>query len=134
MKKDTYVYPAIFEPIEDAIIITFPDLEGCIPSASNIYEAFKNSKEAMSLHLFGMEEEGFEIPEPTPLNDIKLKENQTLVLIECYMPIFRDYYINSSVKKTLTIPLWLNTQAEYHKINFSKVLQDALKEKLNIKN
>lgn len=133
MKKDVYVYPSIFSYADDGISIEFPDLPGCLPCADTTEEAVANAKEAMGLHLFGMEEDNDLIPEPTPVTSIKLESNQVLMLIEVFMPMLREAIENESVKKTLTIPRWLNVLAEKNKINFSQVLQSALKERLNIK-
>ncbi|ALB46229.1 type II toxin-antitoxin system HicB family antitoxin [Clostridium beijerinckii] len=133
MKKDYYVYPAIFSYANDGISIEFPDLPGCLPCADTTEEAVSNAKEAMGLHLFGMEEDNDPIPEPTPITKIKIESNQVLMLIEVFMPMIREAIQNEAVKKTLTIPRWLNVIAEANKINFSQVLQAALKERLNIK-
>lgn len=133
MKKDVYVYPAIFSYANDGISIEFPDLPGCLPCADTTEEAISNAKEAMGLHLFGMEEDNDLIPEPTQITRIKLESNQVPILIEIFMPMIREAIQNEAVKKTLTIPKWLNAIAEKNKINFSQVLQAALKEKLNIK-
>ena len=86
----------------------------------------------MGLHLFGMEEDNETIPTPTDIKDIKLEDNQSIVLIEVYMPIIREAINNQSVKKTLTIPRWLNNLAEKNNINFSQLLQSALKDILNV--
>ncbi|MCF6097722.1 type II toxin-antitoxin system HicB family antitoxin [Thermovorax subterraneus] len=132
MKKDVYVYPAIFTYAEDGISIEFPDLPGCLPCAKTTEEAIKNAKEAMALHLWGMEKDGDPIPEPTPVDKIHVKENQAIMLIEVYMPVYREAIENQSVKKTLTIPQWLNRLAEEKKVNFSQLLQAALKKHLGI--
>lgn len=131
-KDDTYIYPSIFSFDDDGISVEFPDLEGCFTCGDTTKEAIKNAKEAMGLHLFGMEEDNEVIPEPTDIKDIKLENNQTIVLIEVYMPIIREAINNQSVKKTLTIPRWLNNLAERNNINFSQLLQCALKDILNI--
>lgn len=133
MKKDVYVYPAIFTIDDDGVSIEFPDLPGCIPCASDLDEAVNNSKEALALHLFGMEEDNLEIPDPTSIKDIKLDKNQTLMLVEVYMPLYRDAIENEYIRKNCTIPQWLNKLAEEKKMNFSQVLQLALKERLGIK-
>ena len=83
--------------------------------------------------LFGLEEDGEEIPTPTPLSDIKLKENERVVLVDVYMPSIRMAQINRSVNRTVTLPAWLNAAALEHNINFSQVLQDALKSQLCLK-
>ncbi|ABB14034.1 type II toxin-antitoxin system HicB family antitoxin [Carboxydothermus hydrogenoformans] len=133
MYKDLYVFPAIFDYAEDGISVEFPDLPGCLTCGDNTEEALKNAKEALELHLYGMEKDNEPIPEPTPIDKIKIESNQVLVLVEAWMPLVRSEMDNKAVKKTLTIPKWLNDLAEKKKINFSRVLQQALKEQLGIK-
>lgn len=132
MKKDYYIYPAIFEYDKDGISILFPDLPGCISCASNDEEALYMAKDALGLFIASCEEDGDELPSPTSLNKIKLKSNQRPALIEVNMPLFREAIFNISVKKTLTIPKWINDLAEKNNINFSQVLQSALKKCLGI--
>jgi predicted RNase H-like HicB family nuclease len=129
--KDTYIYPAIFDYAEDGISIEFPDLPGCLPCADNVEEAVKNAREALMLHLYGMEEDGDEIPDATPVNMIKCESNQAIMLVDVFMPPFREKQKTRYVKKTLSIPAWLNAEAEHCGINFSAVLQEALKERLH---
>lgn len=134
MKKDIYVYPAVLTQYNDNNIgITFPDLPGCVSNAADIEEAIKNAKEVLSLHMFGMEEDKIEIPDPSPINKIKLDENEIPVLIEVYMPIYRQAIRNTTVKTTVTMPQWLKNLAEENNINFSQVLQASIKEYLGIK-
>lgn len=130
--KDTYIFPAIFNYADDGISIEFPDLPGCLSCADTTEEAFKDAKEAMGLHLWGMEKDNEEIPEPSDIKDIKLSENDIIVMIEVFMPPVRYRINNSFVKKTLSLPNWLNSIAEEKKVNFSQLLQTALKEYLNV--
>lgn len=130
--KDRYVYPAILNYADDGISIDFPDLPGCLPCANNTEEALKNAKEALELHLYGMEQDGDEIPEPTDIRKIKLEENQVVIFVEVWMSLVRNEMGNRSVNKNLTIPKWLNDVAEKNKVNFSQVLQAALKEYLGV--
>ncbi|WP_018130582.1 type II toxin-antitoxin system HicB family antitoxin [Effusibacillus pohliae] len=130
--KDRYIYPAIFDYAEDGISVEFPDLLGCLTCGDTDEEALHNAKEAMALHLYGMEQDGDPIPAPTPVSKLRPEENQVVVLVEVWMPPFRDEMENRAVKKTLTIPKWLNDLAEEHKVNFSHVLQDALKRYLGV--
>lgn len=132
MKKDNYIYPAIFDYADDGISIEFPDLPGCISCANNDQEALYMAKDALRGHLLVMEEYNDKIPEPTPLNKINLESNQKAILVEVCLALYRDAYKNRAVKKTLTIPAWLNEIAEKENINFSFVLQRALKEELNV--
>lgn len=130
--KDYYVYLAIFEYTENGIGIYFPDLPGAVSFTENEEEAFKAAKECLELHLYGMEEEKEEIPEPCKIKDIKLEKNEVPVLIKAFMKSIRDEMQNKLIKKTLTIPKWINDLAVRKKINFSQVLQEALKDKLEV--
>jgi predicted RNase H-like HicB family nuclease len=130
--KDKYIYPAIFTYSYDGISIEFPDLPGCLPSADSTEEAINNAKEAMALHLFTSEQDHETIQEPTSIEKIHIEPGQTVVLIEVWMPIYRNAIENNSIKKTLTLPKWLNDAAEENQINFSQLLQDALKKTLGI--
>lgn len=125
--KQYYRYPAIFYFDEDGISIEFPDLPGCLPCADTEDEAFANAKEALGLHLFGMEQDGDEIPEPTPAKDLKMEPGAIVSIIEVFMPTVRDRLNNKVVKKTVTLPAWLNREAEDRRVNFSQILQEGLK-------
>ncbi|KGN00952.1 type II toxin-antitoxin system HicB family antitoxin [Clostridium botulinum] len=130
---DRYIYVAIFTKENDAYNITFPDLPGCYTYGATIEEAYNMAKEALELHLYGMEEDGDEIPVPIAAESIKINDkNSFTTLIEAYMPLVRSQMLNKAVKKTLTIPKWLNDLAEEHNINFSQLLQDSLKNYLGV--
>ena len=64
MSKDRYSYVAVFSYEENGISIEFPDLPGCLPCAEkdNTEEALKNAKEALGLHIWGMEQDGKRFP------------------------------------------------------------------------
>ena len=130
MKKDLYVYPAIFEYANDGISIEFPDLPGCLPCAKTTEEAVHNAKEAAALHLYGMEEDNDPIPEPTPVERLSLESGQIPILVEIFMPLYRNAIDNSYVRKNVTIPRWLEKAATDKGLNFSLVLQTALKEQV----
>lgn len=130
--KNEYVYPAIFYCDNDGISIEFPDLPGCLPCAQTLDEAVKNAKEALGVHLYGMENDGDEIPEPTDIRNIEVEDGGVLMLVEVFMPPIRGRISNRFVKKTLSIPYWLNAEAESKGVNFSGILQEALKEYLHI--
>lgn len=134
MNKDYFSYVAIFTYDEDGICIDFPDLPGCCPCADkgNTEMALKNAKEALGLHIWGMEQDNEEMPESTPITELKLAPNQIPTLINVFMPSVRERLNNRSVNRTVTLPAWLNAAAQEQNINFSQVLQDALREKLNV--
>lgn len=133
MKKDVYVYPAVLTYEDRGISIIFPDLDGCISQATTTEEAIKNCKEVLSLYLYGMEEDDDEIPVPSTIDNIELEQDQIPLLIEVYMPLERLAIDNVRRKTTVTMPQWLKVLADSKNINFSQVLESALKEILNIK-
>ncbi|MDO4284644.1 MAG: type II toxin-antitoxin system HicB family antitoxin [Eubacteriales bacterium] len=133
-KTERYFYPAVFgyEPGEE-ISVDFPDLS-VATSGKNENDALLSARELLGCTLFGLEEDLVTIPSPTPLSNIKCKENERVVLIDVYMPSIRLARINRSVHRTVTLPAWLNAAALERNINFSQVLQDALKEMLPSQN
>lgn len=130
--KKRYEYIAVFNYADDGISIEFPDLPGCLPCADTTEEAIKNAKEAMGLHLWSMEQDGDEIPDPTPVNEITLEKGDVPVLIDVFMPPIRERLRTRFVKKTLSLPAWLAAKADDEGVNFSKVLQNALMDYLDV--
>lgn len=131
-KTERYFYPAIFtyEPGQE-IAVTLPDLN-CATSGIDDNEALLSARELLGCVLNGLEEDGEEIPSPTPLPSVKTQPNERAVLIDVYMPSVRMAQMNRSVNRTVTLPSWLNALALEHNINFSQVLQEALKSQLHI--
>ena len=82
MKKDCYVYPAIFTYEDDGISVEFPDLPGCLTCADTTEEAIKMAKEALGLHLYGTEKENETIPVASNIRDLSLEKNQIPILID----------------------------------------------------
>ena len=134
MLKNRYCYVAIFSYDKDGISIEFPDLPGCYPCADkdDTDMALKNSKEALALHIWGMEQDGDEIPQPTTITSLHLESNQIAVLIDVFMPPVRERINNKFVKKTLSLPAWLAAKADEDGVNCSKIFQNALIDYLNI--
>jgi len=129
MKKDRYIFPAVLTYEEGyEIAVTFPDLPGCATSGATEEEAIAMGREALGLHLWGMETDGDEIPAPSSLRNVETEENEIACMIDVYMPAVRLSQENKSVNRTVTLPAWLNAKAMECGINFSQVLQNALKE------
>ena len=101
-------------------------------SGINDDDALLSARELLGCVLYGLEEDGEEIPSPTPLSEINAAPNERAVLVDVYMPSIRHAHVNRSVNRTVTLPAWLNAAALEHNINFSQVLQDALKSQLHI--
>lgn len=132
MSKERYIYPALFSFDSDGISIEYPDLPGCLTCAHTEEEAFKCAKEALELHLYGMEEDGEEPPEPSKVSDLELEKNQAAVLVEAWMLPFREKIATKSVNRTVTLPHWLNVLADTDKVNCSQLLQSSLKDHFGI--
>lgn len=132
--KEHYVYPAILEyhAATKSYGVRFPDLPGCIALGKSPEEALDLVKEGAALHLWGMEHDQENIPQPTPLKKLSPADKETICLVDINMFNIRAEMDQRAVKKTLTIPWYLNELAEKKKINFSQLLQSALKQKLGL--
>lgn len=127
-----YIYPAIFAKEGDFYTVRFPDLESCYTQGDNLQDAYEMASDVLCLTLYNLEEEKASIPPASETPTIKTEKDEFVSLVACDTLEYRQYYDNRAVKKTLTIPAWLNTMSEREGINFSAVLQAALKSKLNI--
>ena len=133
MFPDTYAYIGILEyGKEGSVGVRFPDLPGCIAVGDTTEEALEDAKSSLALHLYGMEQDGEPIPAPSDIRSLKLEEGDVPSMVEVNMKIYRARFLTRSVKKTLTIPYWLDLAAEDAGLNFSQELQNALKAKLHI--
>ena len=129
-----YAYPAIFTPEEDGTYsIDFPDLEGCYTCGDSIEDGLEMAEDALALVLYGYEKDGREIPAPSAPSALTLSGNEFVNYVACDTMAYRKMYNNKAVKKTLTIPEWLNEAASSMGLNFSQVLQEALLQKMQIK-
>ena len=127
-----YIYPAVFY-LEDngRYSVIFPDLNDLATFGDNLADAFAMTQEACGQFLFSYLRNGELLPTPTPLDKVKKNADAALVnLIFVNLDEYARAYNDKSVKKTLSIPAWLNTSCESYGINYSKVLQDALIAKL----
>lgn len=124
------VYPACFYPCEsEGYTVEVPDLPGCVSEGSSLLEAIEMAVDAASGWILGEMEEGNTFPSPSNVKEIVPDSEDGFVnLIVLDMEEYAERYGDSAVRKNLTIPAWLNTFAETHNINFSKVLQDSLLE------
>lgn len=132
-KNERYLFPAVFgyEPGEEEISVVFPDLD-VATSGTDDADALASARELLGITLFGLEEDGETIPLPSPLASVETGANERAVLVDVYMPSIRMAQINKSVNRTVTLPAWLNAAALEKSINFSQVLQDALKQQLHL--
>ena len=127
-----YIYPAVFTPEENGYFIIFPDFDSCYTQGNDIADGIHMAEDVLSLMRTHLEDKHQEIPKPSAINDLKTESDAFATYISCDTTIYRRLMNNTAVKKTLSIPSWLNDSAVAAGLNFSQVLQDALKQQLNI--
>lgn len=127
-----YVYPAIFTKEDGGYSIRFPDIESCYTSAADLVEGVDMARDVLCFMLYDLEERKAAIPAPSDVSTLRCAKNEFVTLVACDTLEYRKFYDSRAVKKTLSIPAWLNTMAESAGINFSATLQSALKEALEL--
>ena len=128
-----YVYPAIFTPEKDGgYSVLFPDLEGCYTCGDTLEEALLMAEDVLAFTLYDYERSKRAIPTPSTSKTLKVKSSEFVNYIRCDTLDYQKQHNNQAVKKTLSIPEWLNERAVDAGLNFSQILQEGLKKKLNI--
>lgn len=125
-------YPAIFHKEDDGFWVSFPDFPECFTEGDDMQQAYEMAVDALGLAITSRQEEKEEIPAPTDVYDIDAKDGFVVVL-EFDMLAYLKKHNSKAVKKTLTIPEWLNEAASAMGLNFSQVLQEALMQKIQAK-
>lgn len=124
-------YPSLFHKAEEGgFWITFPDLPECLTQGENMEQAYEMAVDALGLCLSYKEDNNETIPTPSNLDSIEIEKDSFLVIVEFDMLAYKKRNNSKSVKKTLTIPGWLDEEALKKGINFSQVLQEALINKI----
>lgn len=121
-----FYYPMLVHE-EEGYWAEFPDLPGCNAWGDTFEELFTDAQGALNAHIYGILSDGEKLSQPSKPNEIETDDRSYVVLISVDVDINKK---NKSVKKTLTIPYWLNERAEKEGLNFSKTLQEALIDKI----
>jgi len=132
------VYPVIFTQSEDTILIEVPDLE-ILTEGKDMADAIEMARDAIGITGISMEDNGDSIPKPSGLTDIK-PENGTfseegrgfVSMVDIDFAVYRSKVDYKTVRRNVTLPNWLNQEAEKAHVNVSKVLQEALMTKLGV--
>ncbi len=122
------IYPAIFHHEDNAYWVEFPDLTGCQTFGQTISEAIDNSREALEVYAVSLIENKEELPKPSDISQLTVKSGCFTSIVDVDLSAYFEKA--KAVKKTLTIPEWLNDAAVEKGINFSQTLQDALMVKI----
>ena len=123
-------YPAIFHAEDGGFWVEFPDLPGCVTEGNSIAEAVAEASSALGGLLCSMLDRGIELPAPSDLRAIAAEGDDFVSVVIADPLAFQKR--TKAIKKTLTIPEWLNEAAEARHINFSAVLQQALINQLQL--
>lgn len=131
MRKE--MYPAVFSTDgKTGYTVIFPDLLGCVTEGDTLKEAVEMAEDALGIYLYSLSEDGEEFPEASNPADIKCEKGEFTDLVVWDEEEYLKRTDNKAVKKTLTIPSWLNYKAEEKQLNFSQILQRALREELEL--
>ncbi len=128
-------YPAIFIPFDDGddgYTVEFPDLPGCVTEGYSMADALFMAEDAASGWVLTMLEDGEKLPKASDLRIHKAPEGGFVSMVALDMDAYAEKYGSKAVKKTLTIPAWMNTYVEANGISCSKVLQEAISSRLQM--
>lgn len=132
------VYPVIFTQTDNAVLVEVPDLE-ILTEGKNIQDAIEMARDAIGLTGISMQDHGDSIPEATDFKNIDIKSGtfagegeSQLSLVDIDFDVYRRKIDVKTVRRNVTLPNWLNREAEEAHINVSKVLQEALMAKLGV--
>ena len=130
--KENYIYPVKLKKEGDIILVTFPDFPDQVTEAETEIEAVENAQNVIALEIMDNIDQNKRNPEPSEQNDIILEDGEKLIYVQIWLPYYRQTVKEIYVKKTLTIPQWLDLMAKEKEINFSAVLVRGLKKELGI--
>ena len=127
-------YPAVFEPCADGYSVYFPDLPGCVSFGETFEDAEREARDALGLHIYGMEKDGEPLPAPSahPEIDPATAEGYLVSVVTVFPDLVECELDNRRVRTNVTLPAWLKAAAEKRKVNYSQILEAALVEYLGI--
>ncbi|TEB04629.1 hypothetical protein Psch_03391 [Pelotomaculum schinkii] len=132
MRKLSYL--AVFEPSKDGYGVYFPELPGCVSFGATFEEAQREAADALGLHIYGMEKDGEPIPEPSKVPEIDPDTAPGYLVspVVIFPDMVKNELDNKRVKTNITLPAWLKEAAEQKGVNYSRVLETALLDYLNM--
>lgn len=129
--KKIYFYPAIFQVEEDGYSVFVPDIPGCMTQGDTMEEALAMVQEAIGLMLEDVAPADY--PAASLPQDLVLEKDQFALMVPFDKLTYDKKYNAKAVKKTLSVPKWLDTLATEHNVNFSNILQNALMHELGVR-
>ena len=128
--KKIYFYPAIFQVEADGYSVFVPDIPGCMTQGDTMEEALAMVQEAIGLMLEDVAPADY--PAASLPQDLVLEKDQFALMVPFDKLAYDKRYNAKAVKKTLSVPKWLDTLAKEHNVNFSNILQNALMRELGV--
>lgn len=135
VKERYYAFPAVFtidHEDNNAVLVSFPDLENCFADGNTLAEAAANAQEALENVLYWMEHDGQTIPKATRLTNVTVADDEEKSLIIADMARARRLWENKAVNRTITLPAWLDELARQNNVNVSQITQNSLREVLHV--
>ncbi|MDR2598904.1 MAG: type II toxin-antitoxin system HicB family antitoxin [Oscillospiraceae bacterium] len=121
-----YVYPAIFHTNEDkSFTISFPDLSGCLSEGKSLANAMYMAEQALTQWIEYLIDSKQNIPTPSNLDNVKTKHNEFVNLVRI------EIKENRAIKRTVSLPKWMDDKASDMGLSLSRVLQEAVVKKIN---
>lgn len=127
-----HAYTALFEPDGTGYVVSFPDIPGCVTEGDSVEEAVYMAHDALCLMLYDLEEDKKPLPAASDPAAFTAPKGGFVSVVAVDTDEYKKYYDTRAVKKTLTIPAWLNTRAEEAHAPYSQILQQGLKNYLGI--
>lgn len=122
-------YQGVFEPSGGgAFSVYFPDLPGCTSYGETLGKAQKNAQDALGLHIYGMEQDGDMIPNPSEIPEVdpETADGYLVCPVTIFPNLFRNEMDNRQIKTSVTIPAWVQELAQERGLNCSKLLEEAI--------
>lgn len=126
------VSPALFAKEDESIIVTFPDLEDTFTDGTTMEEAFENAEDVLNLMLWNREEEKDDIPMPSSPEQITVPQGASLAMIKADTLAYRKLHDQKTIRRSITLLSRLDTIAREHNINFSQLMQNAIRRECGI--
>lgn len=124
--KENYVYPVKIEASEDGVVITAIDFENTVSCAESKEEAIQAAQELLAITIMDYESQEKEVPKPT------ITEERDVIYIHIWMPYFKNISKEKYIKKSVTVPEWLDILAKNNNVNFSAAMVRGIKQELGI--
>ncbi|MDR2649228.1 MAG: type II toxin-antitoxin system HicB family antitoxin [Clostridiales bacterium] len=128
-----YVYPVVFSPLDQGGYCVYaPDFKGCITEATDYADGILKIRDGLCGMLYIMERDKMDVPEPTHIDQTPRGPGDIVTLVDAPLEEYRRRVGSKAVRRTISIPEWLDKLAVKNEISLSQITQRALKSELRI--